>query len=153
MDSLPRLVPLLLLLAATACESTSTPTEPPVAREQTPFTRNESFRGVESNDGSYLVWFRTDPKEIPLNEPFDMEVRVQVLGAKPTPSASLALRADAAMPAHQHGMNRVPVVTPRGKDGFHVSGMLFHMPGHWELYFDVTRGAMTERAQVDIQLE
>ena len=36
---------------------------------------------------------------------------------------------------------------------YKAEGMLFHMPGHWELYFDVSQGGRTERAQVDIQLK
>jgi hypothetical protein len=31
--------------------------------------------------------------------------------------------------------------------------MLFHMPGHWELYFDISRGGTSERAQFDIDLK
>ena len=57
------------------------------------------------------------------------------------------------MPEHGHGMNRVPKVAPRPDGGFHAEGLLFHMPGRWELYFDVTQGAVTERAQTDVFLE
>jgi hypothetical protein len=49
-------------------------------------------------------------------------------------------------------MNRVPEVTRAG-DGFLVGGMLFHMPGRWELYLDVTEGALTERAQLEVLLD
>ena len=31
--------------------------------------------------------------------------------------------------------------------------MLLHMPGRWELYFDVGEGALTERAQIEVELE
>ena len=69
------------------------------------------------------------------------------------PRADVGLAVDAAMPEHGHGMNRVPKVAPRPDGGFHAEGLLFHMPGRWELYFDVTQGAVTERAQTDVVLE
>ena len=31
--------------------------------------------------------------------------------------------------------------------------MLFHMAGRWEIYFDITRGGITSRAQDEITLE
>ncbi len=63
------------------------------------------------------------------------------------------IHADAAMPEHDHGMNTKPKVRANSDGSFAVSGMLFHMPGHWELYVDVTSAGVTERAQFDIQLE
>ena len=57
------------------------------------------------------------------------------------------------MPQHGHGMNRVPEVRALAGGRFRVEGLFFHMPGRWELYFDVTQGARTERAQVAIDLE
>jgi hypothetical protein len=63
------------------------------------------------------------------------------------------LDVDARMPEHFHGMNRAPVITARPDGTFDVRGMLFHMSGYWELYFDVTRGGVTERAQVAVELE
>ncbi len=104
-----------------------------------------------SNDGTYIVAFRPEPEPIPMNEPFDLHVTVRAADGEAVEGVALA--ADAAMPAHGHGMNRAPVVR-RAEDGvWVVSGMLFHMPGHWELYLDITRGAITERAQFDVNLE
>ena len=73
--------------------------------------------------------------------------------APDAPRADVELAVDAAMPEHGHGMNRVPKVGARPDGGFHAEGLLFHMPGKWQLYFDVTRGAVTERAQADVVLE
>ena len=63
------------------------------------------------------------------------------------------LSVDAAMPEHGHGMNRVPEVRHAGDGRYVVDGMLLHMPGRWEVYFDVTDGALTERAQIEVELE
>jgi hypothetical protein len=36
---------------------------------------------------------------------------------------------------------------------YRVDGMLFHMPGYWELYFDLSREGVMERAQGAVTLE
>jgi hypothetical protein len=112
----------------------------------------EGTAEVESNAGSYLVRYRPAPDPIPWGEPFALEVWVLDAAGEPRPARDAALSVDAAMPEHGHGMNRVPEVTRAG-DGFLVGGMLFHMPGRWELYLDVTEGALTERAQLEVLLD
>ena len=65
---------------------------------------------------------------------------------------SHSLAVDAAMPEHEHGMNTQPQVERAG-DRFVVRGMMFHMSGYWEMYFDVEHEGVTERAQYEITLE
>jgi hypothetical protein len=130
---------LLCMVAFTACA-----TPPPTF----------SFEGDElpTNDAAWNVRWRTEPTMIPLNEPFLVEV--QVLPADGShPPTSLVLEVDAAMPEHRHGMNRLPRMVPLGEGRFRAEGMLFHMEGHWELYFDVTDGDFTERGQTEVFLE
>ena len=68
-------------------------------------------------------------------------------------SSTTEVFVDAAMPSHGHGMNTRPRVQ-RNADGTHTArGLLFHMAGHWELYFDITAGDVTERAQFGLELE
>jgi len=111
-----------------------------------------------SNDGSYRVHYRPVAGPIERGEPFALEVWVLDPSSE-RPLADVALDVDAAMPEHEHGMNREPRVTPDcnagqiGTGAFEVEGMLFHMLGRWELYLDVTRGAITERAQFEVLLE
>jgi hypothetical protein len=57
-----------------------------------------------------------------------------------------SLSVDASMPEHRHGMNYTPEITRQNADSFRVDGLLFHMPGDWELYFDVAEGGRAERA-------
>ncbi|MEE8169824.1 MAG: FixH family protein [Phycisphaerae bacterium] len=110
-------------------------------------------RHLSSSAGSYDVSYRTVPEPIPMNEPFEMAIVVQSANDGGRAARDVALAVDAAMPAHQHGMNTRPRVHALGDGRFRVEGMLFHMPGHWELYFDITEGAITERAQDRIDLE
>ncbi len=104
-----------------------------------------------SNGGSYSLRFEPEPREFPDNEAFHFEVwvipRYGTLSA-----ADLTLTVDAAMPQHGHGMNRVPRVSRLEPGHFLVEGMYFHMTGKWELYLDITDGALTERAQCVVEL-
>ena len=107
---------------------------------------------VVSNDGTYLVTYESRPAVIPLNEPFDLTVWVQSADGNPLP-APIDLVVDGRMPQHRHGMNRVPTVEQTEDGRFLIEGMLFHMPGLWELHLDVGQGGVTERAQFAIDLE
>lgn len=103
-----------------------------------------------SNGGTFTVGYMTDPDPIPLNELFSIEVR---LSDADGPADDVTLIADADMPAHRHGMLRRPTVEKRSPGVFLVTGMQFHMPGEWVLYFDITQGGVTERAQFDVELD
>lgn len=107
-----------------------------------------------SNGGGYKVSFVPVPDPIPMNEPFSLDVTVRPSAENSGMDlADLSFSADAAMPAHAHGMTTRARATPLGDGRYRVDGMLFHMPGHWQLYFDIGRGSIVERAQVDIHLE
>jgi hypothetical protein len=113
----------------------------------------EGAREVTSNGAGYLLRVRPSLEPIPENEEFALSVWVFDPARPDEPLGDVALAADAGMPEHGHGMNRVPAVARRDDGGFDVTGMLFHMGGSWELYLDVTRGAITERTQTRVELE
>ena len=113
----------------------------------------EGAREVTSNGAGYLLRVRPSREPIPENEEFALSVWVFDPAHPDEPLDDVALAADAGMPEHGHGMNRVPAVARRDDGGFDVTGMLFHMGGSWELYLDVTRGAITERTQTRVELE
>ena len=104
-------------------------------------------RRVESNAGGYRVRVESVPAEIPLNEPFSLRLRVE-----PSPP-ELRVDVDARMPEHFHGMNRIPRVTRAPDGSFFAEGLLFHMPGLWELHIDLHQGPRSERAQLDVTLK
>jgi hypothetical protein len=109
-------------------------------------------RTLASNAGAYRVVYRSSPASIPRGEVYALEVWVFDAHDATHPLTDVGLTVDAAMPEHQHGMNRRPVIHPGTGGEFQVEGLLFHMSGRWELYFDITRGAITERAQVSVEL-
>ena len=108
---------------------------------------------ITSNDGTYGVRYVASPTPIPLNQPFTLDVSITPKSSGGATGRDLSLGVDAVMPDHQHGMNTQPRIRHRSGHRFRIDGMLFHMAGRWELYFDITEGAVTERAQIDIHLE
>ena len=112
------------------------------------------FQSAEllSNDGAWAVRWRTEPETIPLNAPFQIEAQILPADGSRLPT-TLSLEVDAAMPHHRHGMNRLPRMIHQGDGRFRAEGMLFHMEGRWELYFDIVDGPLTERAQTEVFLE
>ena len=103
---------------------------------------------IRSNSGRYRVSYRTAPEPVPLNQPFTIKFQVE-----PGAAAGRTVEVDARMPAHGHGMNRAARVS-RLPDGTYLAeGLLFHMPGHWELYVDISESGRTDRAQLDVDLK
>ena len=103
---------------------------------------------IESSD--VVVLFRTVPSPIEIGQHFTVEALVC---ATPPIGAAAGFMVDARMPEHRHGMNYRARVF-RKPDGIYVAeGLLFHMPGLWQLMFDVERGGRMERLTTDIDLE
>jgi cytochrome c peroxidase len=86
-------------------------------------TRLESARHVLAYKASSLS----------VSEHFSVDVEA-CAKAGPAPRT---LKVDAHMPAHRHGMNYAPKVTALGPGRWRAEGLLFHMPGKWELIFIV----------------
>ncbi len=82
----------------------------------------------------WLLVYRSTPEPIPVGRHFalDFELCPRAGAAQPA-----ELRVDAQMPEHKHGMNYRPsVVSPRA-GVYRAEGLMFHMPGRWELVFEL----------------
>ncbi|MGE0716232.1 MAG: hypothetical protein AB7P02_12385 [Alphaproteobacteria bacterium] len=89
----------------------------------------------------FTLAYRPEPVELETDTLFSLKVVVCGRdGAAPA-----LVRVDAWMPEHGHGMNYATVLTSDGAGGWRVDGLLFHMPGRWELRFDVGTRQRTER--------
>lgn len=64
-----------------------------------------------------------------------------------------ALRVDATMPEHGHGMNYRPRVVALGDGQFRAEGLLLHMPGRWMLSFTVGTAERVETLRSPIVVE
>ena len=151
------LVPAVLSLMLAGCRCCPLPTGGEDADATQPVAEVERPQapegGVVSNAGRYYVVHRVDPDPIPLNEPFSVQVWVYDAADRSVPLTDIDFAIDGRMPEHRHGMTREPKITRNADGSFTVSGMLFHMPGFWELHFDILRDGQTERAQVDVILD
>lgn len=110
---------------------------------------DHTLDGMTDADGYHLVATPT-PNPIPLNEAFVYDVEVHPIQGD---ADGLALAFDAVMPDHGHGMNTLPEVEATGAGTFRVEGLLFHMPGDWEIHIDVTRDETTERATFPVHVD
>jgi len=138
----------VVLLAGCSAPRPAPPVETPAATLPADLPRD----GVASADGTYFVAFASVPSPIPANAEFALDVAVLTPDRRAlVPDAALAI--DATMPAHGHGMNVVPRVVPAGSGRFRVEGLVWHMSGAWRIDFDVTRGAVTERAQANVEID
>jgi hypothetical protein len=98
----------------------------------------------------YEVVYSSAPGPIETGKHFSLDFAVCPRG---TARAAASVRVDAVMPEHRHGMNYRPVVTVRGPGLYRADGLMLHMPGRWELRFDLVTAAGTERLTSTIQLE
>jgi hypothetical protein len=140
-----RFVVLWLSLFVLGCASTH-----PQAAVEAPW---RDANEVEGSTGLFVVRYLARPAAIPMNEDFALRACIFDARERERPLDDVELVVDAGMPEHKHGMVRVPRIERHDDGSFEIRGMLFHMPGRWELYFDVVRGALTERAQVSVELE
>jgi sugar lactone lactonase YvrE len=106
------------------------------------------------NGRTFQLKVLSAPSPIPLGALFDLEVGLREgCGAGGRPVEGATLRVEAVMPGHGHGMNTHPRSAPLGEGRFLVSGMRFHMPGEWEVHFDLIRDAVLERAQAMVAVD
>jgi hypothetical protein len=108
----------------------------------------EAQKRLESPD--VVVLYRTVPAAIEVGRHFTVEA---VVCPAPPAGAATGLVVGGYMPEHRHGMNYRPRVSRRGDGTYLAEGLLFHMPGQWQLGFDVERGGRSERLTTDIELE
>lgn len=148
----------MLSLASGVCGCESTrPREASPSVDQPATAPPAPLRGTihtgQSDDGQYRLKYATDPDPLPLNEPFQIDVLIERMAAAGLSWDRVSLSVDARMPEHHHGMNVEPRVEALGNGRFRVTRMLFHMPGYWELYFDIDVNGVTTRVQFEITLD
>ena len=85
----------------------------------------------------WTAWWRSEPAVIPVGAHFS--IRFHLCGS---PVDRVGVRG--WMPDHRHGMNYRPAVTLNGLSGT-AEGLLFHMPGRWQLILDVRGAAGREK--------
>lgn len=89
--------------------------------------------GVVFYSDQYMIALRPDPIRLEVGQPFALIMNVCTKASEPADIVMV----EATMPEHKHGMNYAPTIKAQGEGRFRVEGMLFHMPGSWEVAFDV----------------
>ncbi len=72
------------------------------------------------------------------------------------PADAVLTRVDAQMPEHQHGMNYQPSLQRVGAAAngrWRAQGLLFHMPGRWELGLQVQAAGGVEKLTDTVRLK
>ena len=85
-------------------------------------------------DPSLVLVYRLLPEPVPVGKHFAIDFALCPRTGAPLPAD---VRVDASMPEHQHGMNYRPSVAARGGGVYRAEGLMFHMPGRWELVFEL----------------
>ena len=101
-------------------------------------------------EGPVTLLWRTEPAAPAVGQAFVLHVELCPAGAR-------LLRVDATMPEHRHGMNYRPSLHALAPGRWRADGLLWHMPGRWELRFEVeppagtagaTRQVLTQRIEL-----
>jgi hypothetical protein len=94
----------------------------------------------------YMVAFRPEPLHVEVGEPFALLFNVCTKSNNPAELVAV----DALMPDNKQVMKYRPTIVPAGDGRYRAEGMVFHMPGRWELSIDVRAGEESERLTHEI---
>ncbi|MBP8308499.1 MAG: hypothetical protein KAY46_14605, partial [Burkholderiaceae bacterium] len=124
------IIPVWRANRASGPESACAPAAPPDA----------AARRVDSEQAVLL--FSTAPPRIAVGQRFAV---LATVCPRRSGASVQALSVDATMPEHRHGMNYTPQISRSGEQQFRADGLLMHMPGRWQMSFDLRIDGKTER--------
>jgi cytochrome c peroxidase len=104
------------------------------------------LEGTRLESPRFVLAFKPEP--IAVAQHFALEVAICSKSA----AAAESIRVDAHMPEHRHGMNYAPALKPLGTGRWRAEGLMFHMPGKWELVFEIRAAGRTDRLAHNLQL-
>ena len=105
-----------------------------------------ALEGTRLESQRFVVAFKPEP--ISVAKLFALEIAV----CSKSSVAAESIKVDAHMPEHRHGMNYAPEVKPLGPGRWRAEGLMFHMPGKWELVFELRAAGKTDRLASSFQL-
>ena len=98
---------------------------------------------------AFVLWMATKPAKVPVGSEFVVDALLCPKGS----AKADAIRFDAWMPAHRHGMNSRPSVEALGDGRWRAEGFLFHMPGRWQFTVEVDTAAGREHLTRDMDID
>ncbi|HSI02321.1 MAG TPA: hypothetical protein VLA02_17100 [Reyranella sp.] len=105
--------------------------------------------GIVIYSERYMLAMRPEPMRLEVGLPFMLLMNVCTRRDEPAELVGV----DATMPEHKHGMNYATTIRSNGNGRYRVDGLLFHMPGSWEVAFDVRSGGEIQRLTHDFVLK
>jgi cytochrome c peroxidase len=105
-----------------------------------------AIEGTRLESPRFVLAFK--PERLSVAEHFALDIAVCAKSA----AAPEAVRVDAHMPEHRHGMNYAPQVKPQGPGRWRAEGLMLHMPGKWEFVFEIRAGGKIDRLAHPIAL-
>ncbi len=130
-------------LAADPAPTTGPGCAPDIASPAEPAARRIVQPGLE------IAW-RPVGGPIEVGRPFSIEFVLCPRTAPGTPIERLSV--DAWMPAHRHGMNYRPTLVGAPPGPLRADGLLFHMPGRWQVVFELKMGERSLRLTDELTL-
>lgn len=101
--------------------------------------------------GHFRVKIAEAPSPVPVSRPHAWVVVLTDSAGKPLADARLTV--SAAMPQHRHGLLSAPKTRTLAQPGsYRVEGLKFHMPGYWEVSFEIRAGTLEDRLMVPLDL-
>jgi predicted TIM-barrel fold metal-dependent hydrolase len=82
---------------------------------------------------------------IAVSQPFVLQLAL-------CPARAELLRVDATMPEHRHGMNYRPKLVAEGEGRWRAEGLVWHMPGRWELALELRLDGQVQRLRQSVVL-
>lgn len=104
-------------------------------------------RRVES--AQYQLAYRLLPDPVQVGRHFAIEIMLCPRDGAVLPTE---LRVDATMPEHKHGMNYRPSIKAVSPGQYRAEGLMFHMPGRWELVFELRGSGAAQRLTQALQI-
>src|SRR5919198_1855762 len=103
--------------------------------------------GTQLESERYVVAYKSEPIEVAKH--FALDIAACAKAGNPPPEA---LKVDAQMPEHRRGMNYAPKVKTLEPGHWRAEGLMLHMPGRWELVFELRAAGQTDRVSRSIEL-
>ena len=96
-----------------------------------------------------VLHYRIEPPPLRVAQHFSMQFRV----CRAQQSIVLErFKVDALMPTHGHGMNYRPRIEIRPGGLVEATGLLFHMPGAWQIRVDLSYDGIGRQLSIDYRV-
>ena len=106
------------------------------------------YNMIELESGVTLH-YRIEPSPLRVAQHFSMQFRTCRGEQSLKPDS---FKVDALMPKHGHGMNYKADIDIQRDGMVEATGMLFHMPGQWQIKVDLSYDGLARQVKIDYQI-